>query len=243
VSLQSAVGQLAAHWRMANLGYDTAASRIPDLSGNGNHLPKLAGSPTFGTYGGFAGMQMLGDNYYGGKAAVPYLPSAFTLVAAVFTNGLAGAYAWLQAEERDNTDPDWENFSAAFGAGSIAAASFRMSTDNLGNVVMGNLGGGGIGTTAPNNAWSIYQFVVHPDTSTVRGRVGSGAWLVANVNDGLYGLPYRYNDLRLGYRSSNTGAGSFAMAQMMLFDGDAVHENATAYAALISALMADPTAS
>jgi hypothetical protein len=242
VSFQTAAGQLIGHWRTTAEGYDGEAAQLVDLSGNGNHLPKLAGAPTFGTYGGHLGLQLRGDNYFGGKPMVQFWPSAFTLVMPVFVNGVGGTFAFLQGDLRDNTDPDWENFAAGFGLGAVAQQSFRAQVGLFGNAVIGNLGGGGVGFNYTDNAWNVMQFVCDPDASVCKARIGNAAWTVAQVPNGQYMLPYLFNDFRLGYRSANVPAGSFAMGQMMLYFGNAPADHAKDYTALISALVADPNA-
>jgi hypothetical protein len=251
MTLQSNAGRLRAHWRLSSSGYDASNARLTDQSGNGNHLPKLAGTPNFGTFGGQPSMEMKGDVYFGGAA--DFVPTKFTVVMPVFSNLGAGAilqpFHLCQREYAEQApgganDPAFTLPLDSFGAGpAFGTWGQRLKFTGTTTVLGGSLQTVDFASaTFTANAWNVVQWVLDPDSLQVRIRVGTGAWIVATITSDQRTQVPMFDELRLGYTATPVGAGLFASSQCMIFNGVAPDENASGYASLISALVADPNA-
>lgn len=243
MSLQSAAGDLRAHWITTAAHYDAVNAKLIDQSSFANDLPKLGGTPSFGTFGTFAGLDMPGDVYFG--APNDMLPAEFTLVAPAFIHGLptggAAGIDLFRAELRDTpvTDPAWQSPASNFGVGANSAKGVRIFAQGDFARTSGGSPQHNLDFTFTDNAWSVLQLVVDPDGGQFKFRLGSAAWQTWTATNGL--LPGVWDEFRLGYRSAgNMGAAKFASSQFALYSGDVT--GSAGYSALITALLADPTA-
>lgn len=246
MTLQSEAGRLHGHWRTTVTGYDATNARLTDLTGNGNHLPKIAGTPDFTkTFDSVSGtMEMLGSVYFGGKTAADMLPSKFTLVMPMFLAPPGGTtinpfYATLR-EYAASGDPAWQSPTAiTSGVGAdLEAHRIRINGDFYGSLV-GSLTIG-VGGTYTFNDWNVFQMVVDPDGAQIRARIGTGAWSVVALPN-QYQIPM-IDEARFGWGETPLAANSAALSQIILYSGVAPDENPTEYGALIAALVADPKA-
>lgn len=244
MTLQSAAGNLHAHWRTTPIGYDATNIRLIDQTGNGRHLLKLAGAPAFATYGGaMQVMTMDGTTYFGGPKAADFWPSSFTLVAAVYLTNIGTGKSvhpfWaLLRDYAATNDPAWENPTDTFGSSSRAALGCFIRALEGGYLSGGNVGNNIQSVDYVFNAWNILQLVVAPKDAQFRFRLGNGPWDVSSTGNGAE-MPL-YDEIRLGFSESLPVVNAAASAQFILFKGDPPTEKPTEYAALITALMVDP---
>lgn len=250
MSLASNAGTLVSHYRGAVAGYDATGTRLLDLSGNGAHLPLLAGTPAFGTYSTKPGLQLRGDTYFGPPIidTVPVypFPTRYTQIAVLWAN-LNGIdnYSFVSGMQRDyaNADPAWKTPTTNFESSAAAAFAIRLFISGNGFALRGGSANYQAITTYNSSAWNVVQFAVDPDASQYRMRVNAGAWIVGAIPAGRQLVPM--DDFRLGYKPTvidTTSGRDFALSQLITLNGDPANENSDAYNALISALVADPTA-
>jgi len=253
MSLASKVGRLVGHYRGSAPCYDSVGQRLIDQSGNGMHLPLLAGTPTFAPYSGSTGLIMRGDTYWGCPIidTVPVVPqpTKCTLVAVVWPKILGSdVYPFVQSAERVyayNGDPAWQAPTDAYGAAGTSTVQPLLEALGSGNANNVRAGTPSFAASTVYNpgAWNVVQGVFDPDIPQMQIRKDNDAFTVIPIQTG-YSLA-AMDDWRLGYKATpvvTTGGGDFAFAQLMIFNGNMPAENPTDYAALIAALVANPTA-
>jgi len=244
------MAHLIASYRMTAAGYDANNTRLLDESGNGNHLPLLAGVPDFtGTYSGKTGFKMHGTAYFGGANLLH--PECWTAISVLHPKVLAGEslnYLWASGRAYANADPGHQAPLAPYEGDvtfvSPTTAQFiahRARIHDTGGVTGCDTGGSVAHTTGfVSDAWNVVSDVWNGETSQVKKRFGAAAWGSAAITQHYQvGM---LEELRIGYRPAGltVAANHLGALRVEIYAGDYSVDDPAGYAARVAALVATP---
>lgn len=241
------MSHLIASYRLTSAGYDAANTRLLDESGNGNHLPLLAGTPDFtGSYSSKTCFKMHGTAYFGGANVM--LPACWTAISVLHPKVLAGEslnYLWASGRVYAANDPGHQTPTQPFEDGTGTTAQFSANycrvTDAGGATGMALAGCTVTQNTGfVSDAWNVVTDVWNGETSQVKKQWGTGGFASAAIAQHYQvGM---LEEMRIGYRPSGltVAANHLGALRVDIYAGEYPIDDPAGYAARIAALTATP---
>lgn len=240
------MAKLIGAYRLSTLGYDAANLRLVDESGLNNHLPLLAGTPTFSTYSSQPGaFDMTGTAYFGRENLLhPFVHTAILVLHPNLVGGETLNALWASARVYATNDPGHQAPSQPFEDGTNTAAQLFAPFVRIRatDVLFGNLNFNATPASGYTDAaWNVLTYVWNGETSQVKGRFGTGAWGTGAIPQHRQGLALE--EMRIGYRPTaitTSGGNGLGALRCDIYEGDYSLDDPAGYAARIDALIANP---